>query len=445
MHLLLLAAIFALMQAATSFAPQPGLGATPASVTMSAGFILLAALFAGNLFKWVGLPRLTGYLCIGILVGPHAMGLVSDRMLVDLRIFNGVAIALIAMTAGAEMDFRTMRPLLRGIAWMSGVAVVGTMVLLMVAAVLMSGMLPFTHGLTTWQMIVLAALLGVTISAQSPAVAVALRTETEADGPLTRTVLGVVVAADLVVILLFAIMSTIAKSVLGAVSGETSQLTLVTWEVFGSVGAGLLIGLLMAAFLRTAQSSSAFFVVVTGFLVAEVGERIELDPLLIALSAGMLIRNATTFGDRLHRELEEASLPVYLGFFAVAGATIHLKELLVVGLPAGIFALVRAAGFLGGSQLAGRLAGSADVIRKYCGFGLLPQSGLALAIALLFTRMFPQFGDQAAALVFGIVGINELVSPVLYKWAIYKSGEAGRLHSDRPDALPAEPELAPGS
>ncbi|MCL5744714.1 MAG: cation:proton antiporter [Acidobacteria bacterium] len=426
MQIILLAAVIGLMHAARSFAPQPGLGATPASITMAAGFILLAALFTGNLFKRCGLPQLTGYLCIGILVGPHVFDLVSERMLADLRIFNGVAIALIALTAGAEMDFRTMKPLLRGIAWVSGIAVMGTMLALSAAVWLAGDFLPFTAGLTPLQKLAFAVVLGVTVSAQSPAVAVALRTETEADGPLTRTVLGVVVASDLIVILLFAVTSTVARRMLGGASADSSPLAVVVWEVLGSAAAGVLIGMLTAAFLRTVQKSGALFIVVVGFLVAEVGERIALDPLLIALSAGMLIRNLTRHGDRLHAELAAASLPVYLGFFAVAGATIHLNELAVLGVPAAIFVLVRGAGFLTGTRIAGRIAGTPEVVSRYAGFGLLPQSGLALAIALLFARMFPQFGAQASALVFGIVGINELAGPVLYRWALLRSGEAGK-------------------
>lgn len=66
------------------------------------------------------------------------------------------------------------------------------------------------------------------------------------------------------------------------------------------------------------------------------------------------------------------------------------------------------------------------MVSRYAGFGLLPQSGLALVIALLFARMFPQFGAQDAALVFGFVGINELAGPVLYRWALLRSGEAGK-------------------
>ena len=427
MQVVLLIVMLWLMHSARTYAPQPGLGAAPAAVTMSAGFLLLSALLMGNLFKYVGLPRLTGYLALGILIGPQVLNLVDDRMLVELRIFNGVAIALIALTAGTEMDIRAMRPLLRGVTWIAVIAVMGTVVLLTGAVYMFSDLLPFAAGLSNTQRLALAAVLAVTISAQSPAVAVALRKETHADGPLTRTVLGVVVLSDLVVILLFAIASTVAKSILGGIAdANTSPLMLVAWEILGSISSGLLIGALLALYLKRVRSSGALFIVMVGFLFAEVAQRIHLDPLLIALAAGMLIRNATRHGDRLHADIEAASLPVYIAFFAVAGATIHLHALTVLGVPAAIFVGVRAFGFLTGSWVAGTVAGSPSAVRKYAGCGLLPQAGLALALALLFARTFPQFGAEASALVFGIVGINEVIAPIVYKWALVRSGEAGR-------------------
>jgi Kef-type K+ transport system membrane component KefB len=440
-QLILLIVVFGLMHAARSFAPRPELGSAPAAITLAAGFLLISALFTGNLFKNIGLPRLSGYLATGILVGPQVLALVTEQVLLELRIFNGVAIALIALTAGVEMDFRTMRPLLRGIAWISGVGILGTMLLLSGTAYLLSDLLPFTAGLSNVQKLALAFVLGVTTSAQSPAVVVALRRETEADGPLTRTVLGVVVASDLLVILLFALASTIARPLLGGDAGTVSPLASVAWEVFGSGIAGLLIGVLIAVYLRAVQTSGALFVVTAGFLVAEVGQRIHLDPLLIALTAGILVRNGTRYGDLLHAEIESASLPVYISFFAVAGATIHLNALADVGIPAAIFVLVRGGGFILGARAGASLAGSAPAVRKYAGLGLLPQAGLALALALLFARTYPQFGHAASALVFGIVGINEMIAPILYRWALVKSGEAGKLLVPADESLPLPGEI----
>jgi Kef-type K+ transport system membrane component KefB len=338
-----------------------------------------------------------------------------------------VAIALIALTAGTEIDFRTMRPLFRGIAWITCVAVLGTAMLLSAAVLLMKDLLPFTSGLDAQQVIAMALVLGVTMAAQSPAVVVALRKEMEADGPVSRTVLGVVVLSDLVIIILFALASSYARSLLGGQSAVTGSM--LAWEILGSGGAGVLIGVLIAAFLRVAEGGGALFIVTTGFVAAEVGQRINLDPLLVALSAGMFIRNLTSHGDRLHADIEAASLPVYMAFFAVAGATIHLDALKTVGLPAATLAVVRAAGFLSGTRIAAHAARAPEPVRRFAGFGLLPQAGLALALALLFTRSFPQFGPGASALVFAVVAINEMLCPVLYRSALVRSGEAGAVQA----------------
>jgi Kef-type K+ transport system membrane component KefB len=427
MQLLLLLAFLGLMHAARSFAPQPGVGTNAAGVTLAAGFILLTALIAGNLFKMAGLPQLTGYLAMGVIVGPQVLGLVTEQMLTQLRIFNGVAIALIALTAGTEMDFRTMRPLMRGVAWITGVAILGTIGLLAAGIYLAKDLLPFVSGLTDVEMVAIAVVLAVTMSAQSPAVAVALRNEMQADGPVTKTVLGVVVVSDLVIIVLFALSSTVARALLNGASASGSALGMVAWEIFGSAAVGAIIGALIAIYLKAVPTSGGLFIVLAGFLVAEVGQRIHLDPLLIALAAGMLIRNFTKFGDRVHAGIETTSLPVYIGFFAVAGAAIHLHALALVWVPATLFVILRGAGFLTGSRIAAYFAESPEPVRRFAGYGLLPQAGLALALALLFARTFPQFGAQASALVFGIVGLNEMIAPILYRWAIVRSGESGRL------------------
>jgi hypothetical protein len=60
------------------------------------------------------------------------------------------------------------------------------------------------------------------------------------------------------------------------------------------------------------------------------------------------------------------------------------------------------------------------------GFGLLPQAGLALALSMLFTKTFPSFGAEAGALTLGIVALNEMVAPILYRFALVRSGEAGQ-------------------
>jgi len=420
-NLLIVLALVGLMHAARTF-DAGGAHAT----TLAFGFVLLAAFFAGRIFASLRLPKLTGYIATGIAVGPAVLGLLSPELIHDLEIVDGVAIAMIALTAGNELDLRAFRPLLRSIQWITLWAVIGTALLLGAAVFAMQGLLPFFDRLSLLPALAVALVMGVVMSAQSPAVVVALRDEMEADGPMSRTVLGVVVIADLVVILLFAATSSLAQSVIGAPGDFSDTLSLLTWEILGSLTSGVLVGAIIAAYLRFVGRNGALFVVTVCFVAAEVGSRLHFDPLLVALAAGVLIRNATRQGDVLQAQIELASLPVYVVFFAVAGAHIDLRLLASVALPATAIVAVRGIGLVLGSRIGAHLAGSPEVVKRWAGFGLLPQAGLALALAALFVKTFPEFGAEARALVLGVVALNELVAPAIYRWALVRSGEAGR-------------------
>jgi len=438
---LILLAVIGLMTAARSFQVA---GASLGSATaLSVGYLLLSAYLLGYVAKQLRLPKLTGYLGAGLMAGASGFDLLPHAALDDLKIFTGVAVALIALTAGTELELRAMRPLARTILWLTFIAVVGTALLLAGATMLMSGFLPFMAGLDFMEVLAIALVLGVVMSAQSPAVVVALRTELAADGPVCRTVLGVVVIADLVVILLFAATSTFATGVFGSGASTGSTLVHVAWELLGSFVAGAGIGAILALFLRRIAQGTPMFVLMVCFVVAEVGARIGLDPLLVALSAGILIRNLTNQGEALHHAIEGSALPVYLVFFAVAGATIHLDVLAIVGVPALAFVLIRAFGFLGGARIATGISGAPPIVRRWVGFGLLPQAGLALALSMLFARTFPQFGADAGAMMLGVVALNEMVAPVLYRWALVRSGEAGQLESAASGTAPVVENLQP--
>ncbi|MFO0573843.1 MAG: cation:proton antiporter [Polyangia bacterium] len=472
MPILLILALSGLMQAAGSFVIlRDRVDAIEALASLgtaqSFGYLMLAAFFAGLLAKRVRLPKLTGYLLLGVLAGPEVWKLIPRGALDKLQLVSGIATALIALTAGTELDLKQFRPLMRTILWLTLIAVMGTTGLLWIAVFLSRPLLPFMQGLPLGQTLAIASVLAVVMVAQSPAVVVALRDEMAAGGPMTRTVLGVVVIADLVVIALFAVASTIAKAAFGNSAGVSGTVRQLAWELLGSIVAGLLIGGVLTLYLKKIRGSAALFILLICCIIAEVGRRLHFDPLLVALAAGMSIRNLTTVGDQLHQAIEASSLPVYVVFFGVAGASIHLDVLTRVGVPALIFVATRATGFLVLGRLGAAAAGAPDAVRRYAGFGLLPQAGLALALSLLFARTFPEFGAEAGALTLGVVALNELLAPALYRAAIVRSGEAGQgapeflplpetedsdpgtpspfLTPLAPVATPSEPPPAPGS
>ena len=427
MKLILLALVAALMQAALSFAPQPGIGSGPAGTALACGFLLVAGFLAGEVLKRLGLPRLTGYLLLGLVAGPRALALVTEPMVRNLKLFNGVAIALIALTAGSDIDLRALRPLLRSVLAICLIGVLGTAACIALAAYAGREWLPFMTGLPPAQSAAIALVLGLTMAAQSPAVVVALRDELQADGPLTRTVLAVVVLSDLMLILFFAAASLWAKSAMGVAADAGDTAARLGWEILGSGVAGIGVGVLLALYLTKILRGGALFVILVCFVIAQIGNRLDFDPLLVALAAGILIRNGSRAADRLQREINAASLPVYVAFFSLTGASLELAAVAQVGVAALALVVTRAVGFLALTRLGARLGGAPTVVERFAGIGMLPQAGLALALAILFRRTFPELREAAVLVVVG-VALNELVGPVLYRLAIVRSGEAQRLH-----------------
>ncbi len=223
---------------------------------------------------------------------------------------------------------------------------------------------------------------------------------------------------------------------IGGGAGVGAAIAGITWEVGGSLVLGLVIGWLIAVFLSTVKSGIGLFTVMICFVMAEVGHAVHLDPLIILLAAGIFVRNASKADvHALVIGLEAASLPVFLVFFALAGAKLDLDLLVALALPVAIIAMSRATSLAVGSRIACARTGADPQIAKYAWFGLVPQAGLALALAELSRRTFPSFGDEAFALVVGVVATNEMIAPILLRIALLRSGEAGKraTHDFAPD------------
>jgi Kef-type K+ transport system membrane component KefB len=384
---------------------------------LSFGFLLLLAFFAGKLAERVRLPRLTGYILAGVAVGPSALQLVSRDMVHSLGPVQGVAISLIALTAGGELNLRRLRPLLKVIGWMVLLVVLGSALASGLALLALRPWLPFLAAESLLDSAVIAVVLGVCLSAMSPAVVV-----------------------------LFALAASLAQAVLGSGASLSQTALHVGWELFGSALAGVALGALVALYLRKVQGSRALFVLLICVVMSEVGSRLGLDPLIIGLTAGLFMENVAEIETtHLVHEIEGASLPVFTVFFAVAGAALRLDILSQVAVPAALLVLIRTAAVWGGSRLAARRADADPMVRRWAFAAFLPQAGLALALPLMFPRILGGAAEGAAALVLGIVGINQVIMPVLLRVALTAAGETGKAEApppSAPEAAPAHPSRA---
>ena len=215
--LLLLLAVAGLMQAARSFSAI----STSAGTELAFGFLLLAAYFTAKILSRLGLPKLTGYLLAGVLSGPFVFQLVTPVMTDSLKVVADTATAILALEAGSELNLKRVRPVMKTLRGITFYAVMGSMVAIAGVLFLMRPWLSFFDGMDLQQSVVVCMVIGVALSAQSPAVVMALLAETRAEGPLSQIILASVVVADLTVIMLF----SVALAITGAVIGGSIDVT----------------------------------------------------------------------------------------------------------------------------------------------------------------------------------------------------------------------------
>jgi hypothetical protein len=59
--------------------------------------------------------------------------------------------------------------------------------------------------------------------------------------------------------------------------------------------------------------------------------------------------------------------------------------------------------------------------------GLISQAGVTLGIAIIIASEFPGWGVAVQTLVVAMIALHELVGPILFKAALVRAGEVGRM------------------
>jgi len=94
-----------------------------------------------------------------------------------------------------------------------------------------------------------------------------------------------------------------------------------------------------------------------------------------------------------------------------------------------VYVVGRTGGKFAGVWLGSRLAAAPDVIRRYLGFCLFSQAGVAIGLAVLSSQVFsthPEVSATIVAVVTATTFIVQVIGPPSVKYAVTKAGEVGR-------------------
>lgn len=405
--------------------PVAGVGAR--SIGLAAGFALLAAVLAGDLIARLHLPRVTGYLLFGLVAGPSVSNLISRPMARELRLIDGVAVALIAMMAGLEMNVATMRPRLASIARVGGVTI----------AILYTGLYALLYVIWPWVPILPAAtgtlkaavvaLTAAIVTSFSPTVTMAVIAENRAAGSLTELTMAVVILADLLLVLAFGLTMQLVRYATGGAVDDVGLFVHLSWEIAGSLAFGALVGAMLAVYLRTVGREVAIVLIAACAVISEIGGRLYFEPVLAAVAAGLVVENvAPPRGDALRNGVERSALPILIVFFAAAGASLRLDALRETGVMAAGLAVVRLGLIRGGAAAGARAGRVASPDRDLLWRGLVPQAGLTIGLTVIIASEYPEWGVPLQTLALAMIALHLLVGPVLFRTALVRAGEIGR-------------------
>ena len=402
---------------------------TAASYALALGFVLLAAHISGGLARVLGLPRITGFIVAGLLLGPQGLALIGEVEVEALKLVDSVAIALIAFSAGAVLRFSEVRRRGRVVASILACEMVAVFTLVGATAFSLRHLFPMTEGRPLGEALLIAAVFGSLAITNSPSVAIAVINDMKARGPFTSTVLAVTVMKDVLVIVLFALMLSFARASFAA-EGDALGFALVErlwWEVGGSIVTGALLGWMVSLYLDRWRSEPILFILGVAVVASWLANRMHLEVLLMSLTTGLFVENvAPARAEPFVRAVEANSIPFYALFFFLAGAGIHLDGLAEIWALILIIIAVRSAAIWGGTRLGSTLARADPAVRRWAWTGFVSQAGVTLGMVAITARTFPTWGPDLALVFVTMVAIHELGGPVLFQRGLVASGETAQ-------------------
>jgi Kef-type K+ transport system membrane component KefB len=391
----------------------PSLPPVISQAALFGALVVLGLLVGEAARRYAALPRITGYVVAGALLGPHALGLLDDNALFDLRLLIDLSVGLIVFELGFRLDFKW----LRANRWLLVAAIAESLFCFwaIFAALLFFGFRP-----------VLAAMAAAIGTATSPAVVMLVVHELRAQGQITERLLLFTAVNSVFAFVLLTLLLPFLH--LEHEASWEQALLHPLYLLWGSIIAGYLACLIMlrlAAWLG--KSEERQFVLLVGMVVVAVGlaHALKLSVSLTLITFGMLARNLDKGYAVLPVHFGHGSQLFFVILFVLVGASLEFSAFSVAAAAmVAVYMVVRFVGkglaLLAFSSLSGIRTGGAGLLAV----ALLPLSGSAVVMVRDTTSLYPEFGKELAAVVLSAVVILELVGPIATQFALRRAGEA---------------------
>ena len=384
---------------------------------------LLLALLSSKIIKMVHLPNVTGYLIMGLLAGPSFLNIISLETIGNFSIVPEVALGFIAFSIGAEFKLDYFKKIGRSPIIIAILEALGATLFVVVALIAAGFDVSFS------------LLLGAIASATAPAATLMVIRQYKAKGPVTDTLLPVVAIDDAIAIMVFGIALAITKSLRMTESVSLiSTLVGPVIEIVGSIGFGVLMGIVLKLFIDWFKESGnrlAISIAMVMFCIG-VSKITLLSSLLTCMAMSATYVNISKVSHKVFDQVEKITPPLFMLFFFLSGAGLDMSLLSSVGLAGMIYIVSRVAGKVFGAGMGAHISNAQPVVKKYLGFNLIPQAGVAIGLANIVYPILPEYGVQIRTVILCATIIYELIGPVTTKLALTKAGEIQEIPVKKP-------------
>ncbi|MCK4993830.1 MAG: cation:proton antiporter [Candidatus Omnitrophica bacterium] len=376
------------------------------------GVILIFGLMSGKIAEKVKTPAITAYLILGILIGPYVLNILPMNIIKISGTISHIALSLIAFSIGQNFSRATFRNVGKQVLWISILEAVGAWLITVVA--LLCFKVPGY----------MALIFGAIAAASAPAAIIMVVREYKARGKFVDVLMGVVALDDAWGLIIFSISLAVAKAMYAHLS--TSMVNVVfgaLLEIAKSFLLGGVLGFMLSRVGRVLKNQTELLICTLGVIFVTTGLALHFHAsvLLSCMFLAAVVVNMNNESFKFFDVLGHVDWPIYLVFFVLAGASLEINLLMQIGVIGLVYLVFRVVGKAIGTYLGAVIAGSDNDIKKYLCFGLFPQAGVALGMALIAKEQFPQAGGVIFTTVAATTVIYEIIGPFFVKMALHKT------------------------
>lgn len=377
--------------------------------------ILILGFILGRILRRLGLTEILAYILAGIIIGQVLHFSAPEQFNV---IITGTTLALVAYIIGLTFSFSFLKRMGK------------QLVIILIVQVAMTFVATWGFVYLLQKDLPLAIILGSLAGATAPAGTIAVLRDLRAKGTLTDMTIALVGLDDALVIVVYAVGIRLTKMLLGAEASSSFSFAYPLWEIFGGLGLGGAIGVGLSYVTKKIHLSSDHLFVISiavAMLCWGLAEMVGVSAILTCMALGTAVINLNAqVGKRSNELVDSIMTPIFVLFFAAIGMEMDFSLFHSIWPLIIVYVVGRSIGKIAGCSLGAVLAKSEPKTRKYLGFAMLDQAGVAIGLAFLAAQALSgyELGGTIVTLMATTTAVHGLIAPPLVQFAVKRAGEA---------------------